>query len=178
MPARRISLDAAASRLAVRTRAVGMLARLAHDLEIVATRFDAHADLDDDAWSGELTIPVDALEVAGVLKHDRVETGVLSPSDRAEIVKRMRDDAFRGAPRVEVRARGASRERAELVVSIGGREAPFSAALRTRQDADAIVVSGTAALSLKALGSREIKAPLGAFSVKDEVAIVFDLRLR
>jgi hypothetical protein len=178
MSTRRLSLDPGASRLAVRTRAVGMLARLAHDLEIVATRFDAHADLDGDAWSGELSIPIEALEVAGALKHDRVDAGVLSASDRAEITKRMRDDAFRGASRIEVRAHGTSHTRADLVVGIGGREARSAADLRTGEADGTIAVSGTAALSLKSLGSREIKAPLGAFSVKDEIAIVFDLRFR
>jgi hypothetical protein len=178
MPARRLTVEVGASRLAVRTRAVGMLARLAHDLEIVATRFDAPAELDGDAWTAELTVPVDALEVAGVLKHDRVDTSVLSASDRAEIVKRMRDDAFRGASTVQVRASGADRDRAQVVVVVGGREAKSTVALRTRDDGDAIVVSGEVPLSLKSIGAREIKAPLGAFSVKDEVLVVFELRLR
>ncbi len=178
MAPRRLSLDAPSSRLAVRTRAVGMLARLAHDLEIVATRFDAHAELDGDAWSGELSIPVDGLEVAGVLKAERVDSNVLSPSDRAEILKRMRADAFHGASAIEVHVSGTTRERAELVIAIRGHESRSSVALRTREENDAFAVTGTATLSLKSIGSREIKAPLGAFSVKDDVEVVFDLRFR
>ena len=180
MPPRALSLDAPGSRLVVRTRAVGMLARLAHDLELVATRFDARAEIDGDAWTGSLSIPVDALEVAGALKGERVDPSVLSPSDRAEILKRMRADAFRGAVVVEVRATGTGRDRAELVIAIDGtRESPrFCAVFATREDGEAIAVTGTTKLSLKSIGAREIKAPLGAFSVKDEVEIVFDLRFR
>jgi hypothetical protein len=178
MAPRTLALDAPRSRLAVRTRAVGMLARLAHDLEIVATRLDARAELDGDAFRGELTFPVDGLEIAGVLKGDRVDPNVLSTSDRAEILKRMRADAFRGAPAVEVRASGTSRERAEIVITVGGRSANATVALDTREDGDAIAARGTAKLSLKSLGAREIKAPLGAFSVKDDLEVAFDLRFR
>ena len=90
----------------------------------------------------------------------------------------MRADAFRGAAVVEVRATGTGRERAELVIAIDGRESRLHAVLATREVGEAIAVTGTTKLSLKSLGAREIKAPLGAFSVKDDVEIVFDLRLR
>jgi hypothetical protein len=178
MAPRQLSLDLQSSRLAVRTRAVGMLARLAHDLEIVATRLEGRAELDGEAWSGELSIPTDALDVAGVLKGERVDPNVLSPPDRAEILKRMRADAFHGAAAVQVRANGTSLDRAELVVAVRDHETRSIVQLRTREDGEAIAVAGTAKLSLKSIGAREIKAPLGAFSVKDEVEIVFDLVLR
>src|SRR5262249_40421369 len=82
---RSLVVETSSSRLAVRTRATGLLARLAHDLEIVAETFSGEARLDDPSWSAELTIPVWALRVGGVLRDDRVDASVLSASDRAEI---------------------------------------------------------------------------------------------
>jgi hypothetical protein len=175
MAAPKLSLDGSRSRLTVRTRAKGMLARLAHDLELVATRVAGSAELDGEAWTGEIVVAVDGLEVAGVLEHDRLDPGVLSASDRRDILKRMKDDAFRGAAEVKVRACGSSRDRADLLVSIAGREARSDASLSVRDEGGAVVVVARSRLSLRALGAREIKAPLGAFSVKDEIEIHAEL---
>jgi hypothetical protein len=176
MTTRSLALDSSASRLVVRTRAVGMLARLAHDLELCATGIEARAEVDGETWNGAIDVPVAKVEVAGVLKGDRLDPNVLSSSDKIEILKKMREDAFRGAALVKVLAKGTSRDRAELTLAIGPREVKSSVSVQVRDDGDAIVVTGTMPLSLKSIGSREIKAPLGAFSVKDEIQIAFDLR--
>ena len=173
---RALVLDAARSRLTVRTRATGLLARFAHDLELAAP-LTGHADLDGDAWSGELRFPVAALEVVGVVKAGRVDASVLSRSDQADISKRMRDDAFRGASEVRVHAEGTTRDRAALTITIGAKAARVSVAFVTLEQDAGFAVNGRAPLSLKALGSREIKAPLGAFSVEDEIAVGFELFL-
>ena len=79
-----LRIDPAASRLAVRTRATGMLARLAHDLEISAAEVRGHARLDGDGegWTAELLVPVSGLAVAGVLHGDRLDPAGLSQSAR------------------------------------------------------------------------------------------------
>ncbi|HVY47087.1 MAG TPA: hypothetical protein VHB21_14465, partial [Minicystis sp.] len=143
MPARSLTLDPGRSSLAVRTRATGMLARLAHDLEVRAARLAGHAERDDDgAFRGELEIDVAGLEVAGVVRHGAVDAGVLSASDRAEITDRMRKDAFRGASSVRVTARGTSPGRAELTIAIDGREARANAPLSTQESDGAVSVRG------------------------------------
>ncbi|EYF03486.1 hypothetical protein [Chondromyces apiculatus] len=174
-----LNLDPAASRLRLRTRAAGVLARLAHDLEITAKGMRAQAHLDGEAWTAEVFITVADLEVAGTLRGDRLDPGGLSTSDRREIERRLRVDALRSTGEVRIQASGKTRARAEGRVEIQGATATFSAALTTREDArGAVTVSGTCILSLKALKIAEIKGPLGAFKIRDEVEVLFDLTLR
>lgn len=171
-------LDSSASSIAVRTRAVGLLARLAHDLEISAGRFDGEVNDEGGAWTARLVIPVDSLRVSGVVRGDRVEQGALSPNDQAEILHRMRDDAFLGAAEIIVTASGASRGRADVTVTVGAKAARASTPLTVRErDGGGLDVSGRCVLSLRALGARDIKGPLGAFQLKDEVAVLFQLTL-
>ena len=106
--------DKTSSRLVLRTRTSGLLARFAHDLEINATELSIRATADGDSWSAEVAIPVAALRVEGVLKGgDKLDTGVLSASDRAEIEQRIRSEILAPGPDVTAQASGASRERGE-----------------------------------------------------------------
>ena len=54
MEKRSFRIDKGASKLVLRTRAEGMLARLAHDLEIAAGEINGAASLDGDAWTAEV----------------------------------------------------------------------------------------------------------------------------
>lgn len=174
-----LHLDPAASSLTIRTRAVGMLARLAHDLEIAASELRGLARLDGDTWTAELSIPAAGLRVAGVLRGDRLDPDALSAGDRRDIERRIREEVLRGTEVVEVRASGVARDRAEVRVQI----ASGSAALATRLSASdrgegTVGVAGGCQLSMAALGVREVKGPLGAFKVRDELEILFELTLR
>ncbi|WP_437639109.1 hypothetical protein [Sorangium sp. So ce854] len=174
-----LHLDPAASRLTIRTRAVGMLARLAHDLEIAASELRGVARLDGDAWTAELSVPAAGLRVAGVLRGERVDPDALSAGDRRDIERRIRDEVLQGTAVVEVRASGAARDRADARVQIASGSAALTARLAARERGErAIGVAGGCQLSLTALGVREVKGPLGAFKVRDEVEILFDLTLR
>jgi len=165
------------SKLRVRTRASGMLARLAHDLEIVAKDLSGRATLEGDGFSGELVVPVAALEVVGVLHGDRVDPSSLSGSDRAEIARKIREEVFSGTREIRARVRGASRQRADVTVEIQGRDT-VSVPLGVKEDGDRVEVSGRVELSMKRLGLREVKGPLGAFRVRDGVEVIFELTLR
>jgi hypothetical protein len=179
MAERAYAFDPAASTVRVRTRAKGLLAKLAHDLEIVARGVRGSARAADDAWSAELVVQVAALEVAGTLRGDRLDPGGLSGSDRAEIQRRMREDALRGAREIAVTLEGNARERGTASLSIGGGpRARFPVSLRARDtDAGGLAVTGRAELSLAALGIAEIRAPLGAFKLSDAVEVLVDLAL-
>jgi hypothetical protein len=99
-------IDAKASTLVVRTRTAGLLGRLAHDLEIAAGELTGRATTDDEAWTAELTVPVQSLRVVGVLHGDRVDETTLSASDRAEIERRIREEVFAGASEAKAHAEG------------------------------------------------------------------------
>ncbi|MGK4005944.1 hypothetical protein WMF31_25205 [Sorangium sp. So ce1036] len=174
-----LHLDPAASRLVVRTRAIGMLARLAHDLEITAARLRGRARLDGASWTAELEVDVAGLRVAGILRGDRLDPDALSAGDRREIERRMREEVLRGTEVVAVRASGATRDRAEVRVQVASGSAALTARVSSHDRGDgAVGVVGGCQLSLSALGVPEIKGPLGAFRVRDELEILVDLTLR
>jgi hypothetical protein len=178
-PATGYVLDPAASSLTVWTRAKGMLARLAHDLEIGARDIEGRATADAAAWLADVVVPTASLRVAGTLHGERVDTRALSPSDRTDIERRMRDEALGGAREIRLRAEGQARDRGTATLSIGDRPpARVALTLTVREDADPLVVSGRAEVSLRAIGSPEIRAPLGAFKVADVVEVRFQFTLR
>lgn len=174
-----LHLDPNASRLTIHTRAAGMLARLAHDLEITASELRGRARLDGESWTAELEVPVARLSVAGVLRGDRVDPDALSAGDRGDIERRLRGEVLGGTEIVTVRASGATRDRADVRVQVASGSGALVARLSSRDRGDgAIGVTGTCQLSMAALGVREVKGPLGAFKVRDELDVLFDLTLR
>lgn len=171
-------VDPGASRLAIRTRAGGVLSRLAHDLEIIASALRGRATLEGDGFSAELVVPVADLRVAGALRGDRVDTDGLSSGDRAEIQRKMREEVFAGTAEIRARARGTSRQRADVTVELASGAITVPVALRVAEEASGMRVEGRVELSLKRLGVAEVKAPLGVFRVKDAVEVIFSLTLR
>ena len=171
-------VERASSKLAVRTRASGMLARLAHDLELVASDFTGHATLEGDGFSAELVVPVASLSVVGTLHGERVDASALSPADRADIERKIREEVFPGTREMRVHAKGTSRDRAEVTVEVASGRLSLPVALRVTEDAARTRVAGRVELSMKRLGLREVKGPLGAFRVRDEVEVSFEFTLR
>jgi len=173
----RLDVDPRASKVVVRTRATGLLARFAHDLEIVADDVAGSADVEGDVWSAEVSVPVSSLRVAGALHGDRLDASVLSLADRSEIERRLHTELLgRGA--VTARARGASRREGEVAVELGSASVRVPARFVARETPENIHATGSIALSLRALGVPEVKGPLGAFKVSDEVAVSWDILLR
>lgn len=170
-------LDSAASKLTIRTRAQGMLARLAHDLSLLARSIEGRAELDKDTWTASLTV-APSLLVEGVVKSGRVDTTVLSPSDRQEIERKVEDELLRRRE-VRVEASGSSRTsgRAKITVANGSTDVPAPLELHEREDGS-LEAKGHAELSLQALGIPPVKGPLNAFRVADAVVVQFALVLR
>ena len=167
-----LSINKDASTIIIRTRATGMLARLAHDLQLAA-RFDGSVDEERDdgsgPWRGELAFRADDVRVEGVVKNGALDTGVLSSSDIADIEKKLRGDVLPSGLRVV--ARGKSRESAELEVTANNKMQRVTARLRTAQKGAHEGLEGTAMLSLKVLGIKEIRGPFGAFTVDDAIEV-------
>ncbi|MBM4374165.1 MAG: hypothetical protein FJ095_03700 [Deltaproteobacteria bacterium] len=166
----RRALVTARSSVKVRTRAVGPLARLAHDLELEATGASGWVDEDGPAWRAEFTFPVAGVRVVGVWRRGAVDKGVLSARDVQEIERRIRSEVFAGG---ELRVAGSGDLRlARLTVTASRGAETTSVALRMAPtDSDERSVEGRARLSLAKLGCREVRAPFGAFKVADEVEV-------
>jgi len=167
-------IDLRASSVILRTRATGLLARFAHDLEISAEGFEGSVEADGDRWSTELLFPVRRLRVIGSLKKDgKVDFSAISSSDLAEIERKIRDEVLRGRD-VRVHVDGTSSSRGQLRVTSPEGQQQLSLPLTVTERPDGgHQVKGEVRLSLRKLGVPEIKGPLGAFKVSDEVEVEF-----
>lgn len=153
-----------------------MLARLAHDLEIQCLRVRGEAEANGDAWTAKATIVISDLEVVGALRGGHVDRGVLSASDRTEIEQRLRD-AFGSTRKIEIAARGSTRTRGDVELVAGEARAKTALRFSVAERAGALVVNGGADVSMKALGVRDVKGPLGAFKLADTIAVHFEIAL-
>jgi hypothetical protein len=171
-------IDPAASRLSIRTRAEGALSRLAHDLEITTNNLRGEALLDGDHWAADILIPVVSLHVAGTLKGDTLQPEGVSSSDRAEIEHKIREQVLTGTREVRVRAEGSHQEQADVTITVATGSCRVRAPLWTSRREPGLTVKGRVDLSLKSLGVREVKGPLGVFRLKDRVEVLYDITLR
>jgi hypothetical protein len=172
-------------KIRVRTFAKGLLSALAHDLELDLPIAESSIEqLDDATWSGRIVVGVDAIRVVGVLRRGNVATDVLSAGDRAEIEKRLRD-ACAPAKTLVVTAKGTvdasgKAKAAELHAALEnkGKATPRTDVLTLRPRGDEHELHAEGSVSMRALGLPEIKGPLGAFVVKDDVRFEAHLTLR
>lgn len=178
-----LTADSGTSRLAVRTRAVGLLARLAHDLELRTTDLRLAATLEGREWTTLVTVPVSALRVAGTLTGDRLDPAGLVTRDLAEVERKVCDEVLR-VREVMIAGRGTidetgSRGSGELRVTVGsttGRTPVSFTAGALSEGAYSVV--GRCTLRLTELGIGPVKGPLGAFKLRDDVEVLFELTLR
>jgi hypothetical protein len=157
----------------IRTFAEGLFARLAHDLELTAR--DLSGTADSEAGTATLTIPLDAIEVAGTLKSGQLDRHGLSDGDRRDALRKMREDVFHArageSVRVEARLEG-TRARIKVVPPHGRtweKEIPVEISEDGRR------ISGRSEISLAAIGASVVKGPMNAFRVKDAVLVLFDV---
>ena len=159
-------IDSARSRIHIRTFAEGLMARLAHDLVLVATSV---AGTSDGEAKAHLEIPLAAIAVAGVQAKDgSIDTRTLSASDHRAILAKMHADVFRAGGVIVVDA-----DRAEARLRFPNGRTVETRWRMDRREGERIV--GELALSLEAMGSLVVKGPMNAFRVKDRVVVAFDL---
>lgn len=177
-------LDASRSRVRIQTFAEGLLARLAHDLELLCGELSGTAsdagDLGDPGSSGtaRLEAPLRGMVVAGVLGKDgRVDPRGLSASDQRDAIAKMQHDVFHSGPEGVVRIEthydgGTARVR---LVPPRGKVVEAVVEPEVTITADAVHAKGSFEVSLTAIGSDPVKGPMGAFRVKDRVKVIFDV---
>jgi hypothetical protein len=178
-------LDPARSRVRLQTFAEGLLARLAHDLELICGDLSGTASTTGNggALSGNASVdaPLSGMHVAGVLGKDgRVDERGLSTNERRDCLAKMQKDVFHARPdgivRIHVNLDGDS-ARIRVVPPNGKAvEAVVPAEIRTEDNG--LRASGSFDVSLVAIGSDVVKGPMGAFRVKDRVKVIFDVAFR
>ena len=163
------ALDAAKSRIRIRTYAEGIFARLAHDLELVCEGVTGSVT-DDRA---EVVVPIASIAVAGVLRGESVDPQGLSDGDKKDCLAKMRrevfGDAVRDVVRVEARLDGRSAHVKVLLPS--GKSFERSVPV----EVDGRRVKGELEISLFKIGAPVVKGPMNAFRVKDAVRVLFDV---
>lgn len=180
-----LSFDASGSAVSVETKAVGMLAKLAHDLSIDARGATASAASADGKITVVLRAAVADLKVRGARKGSTVDESALSASDRAEIERRIREDVLASSDVVATLACDA--EAAKLgeegrrtvsgsgSIEVGRRKASITSSVTLQVSAARVVAEGRVTVNLPALGITPPKGPLGAFKLRDDVEVVFKL---
>lgn len=163
------SLDPARSTLILRTRAGGFFSALAHDLELTGKIARGSAKRDGDRWEGELAVPPSSIKVVGALKRGVVDKGVLSASDVRDIENRIVGDIFGGLNELVVQCGGTVD--APTIRVTAKREALLNAKVTIKNDDAARVFTAKGTISIKGLGLNEVKGPLGAFVIKDDVEV-------
>jgi hypothetical protein len=176
----KLVLDPAQSAVRIQTFAEGMLARLAHDVELACEGLAGHVEAAASGWVAQVRAPVDRIVVRGFLKNGRLETDV-KESDRRDIVDKMRKEVFHrssAADAVEVAVEIADvspgDERALKVRIVVPRGRAVERTIRARIPTEGRI-EGSLRLSLSEVGSDPVKGPMNAFRVKDEVVVRFDL---
>jgi hypothetical protein len=183
----KLVLDGDKSRVKIRTFAEGLFARLAHDLELVCGAIEGSAEhTEPGKGSATLAVPIDRIDVAGPVKDGRVDPNGISPSDRRDILDKMRKDVFHAGPGATVRIEAtiealdpspsASRtRRARMrVLPPHGKTVERSISVQLEEN-EGTRVTGSVELSLSAIGASTVKGPMNAFRVKDAIEVVFDL---
>jgi len=171
-------LDDHTSTFTIRTRAEGMLSKLAHDLELTAEGVTAEIDVDGETWRADLVFPVDRIEVGGTLDGERVNRGGLNRIERMEIKRRIRKEVLPTST-VRVVAAGPNLEEGTmtLIGPKGEHEVPLQKLQVTGRNGGELVIEGRSFVSLARLGIKEIKGPLGAFKVSDAIELCFYVML-
>jgi hypothetical protein len=167
-----LRLDPQKTRITIRTFARGLLSPLAHDLEIAARNPTGEGEAGDHPHA-RLRIPLGDLSVVGVVKRGKLETSVLSDSDRREIERRIREEIFGNASTLEVEA-SVENGRASLTFRApkGAPTERYPVSIETTPDG--ATVKGAGELKLSSLGIGTIKGPMGVFKIDDNIEISFD----
>ena len=159
--------DSTRSRITLRTSTSGLFSAMAHDLEIEATGVRGEAEFESGEPHGWLECPVAGLHVVGVVKHGRVDMQGLSPAERAEVERRIREMVLpMDLVRVEATP-GKLRVRGPKATE----EVP--ARMERKDEGDVATFAGAVTLSMKRMGVGEVKGPLGAFKVTDAVEVTY-----
>jgi hypothetical protein len=163
------ALDPARSSVTLRTRAGGFLSALAHDLELTGKVARGHVSNEGERWQGEIVVQPSAIKVAGAVKRGVVDKNVLSASDVRDIESRIANEVFGGLNELVIRGEGTPSM--PTIRVLGKQEAVTDLKVTVRNDGASRIFSAKGNVSIKSLGFNEVKGPLGAFVIKDNVEV-------
>jgi hypothetical protein len=176
-------VDKKRSTLTVWTFKAGLLARLAHDLQIEVSEyhFVVHGDFRKE-WSAELGIPVLGLGVLGAVKNKVLQAGKLSLDDRAEIEQTLRSEVLEADrfPLIHYRASFHGPENQENIhgeLTLKGQTRPVHVSGRLEKTITGVHLQGRVKILQSDFGIKPFQAFLGALKVKDEVEATWDIYL-
>lgn len=170
------------STLTVWTYKDGLLAKMAHDLCIRATRLRADLAVEGRRFTVDVAVPVRGLRVQGQVKDGRVIS--LGESDHEKIEGNLASRDVLDADRhPEVRFTGegqlpeggAGRVRVEGRLTIRGSARPLALDCDLRGSGDRWVVTGEVRLRQTDFGMTPYTALFGALKVQDEVRVSWEL---
>jgi hypothetical protein len=173
-------LDTARSTARIRTFAEGLLARLAHDLELSCGELSGSVTPEGQGGTATIEAPLRAFAVAGIVGKDgRVDERGLSPTERRDVIAKMQHEVFHastdGIVRIEAKLDGEATSARVRVVPPNGKTVELSVRADIRREGDTVQAKGSFDVSLSAIGSDVVKGPMNAFRVKDKVNVSFDV---
>lgn len=149
----------------------GLLSKIAHDLELAATRF--HVDVADDGGSVQAVIDTASLRVVCAMKQGVEVPGELSDGDLRTIQGHLADDVLhtRKFPRAEFRSSAVHAvdggQRLTGVLALHGVERPLSALVRTEGGQRCVEFS----LHQPDFGIKPFSAMMGTLKIKPDVLV-------
>ena len=172
-------LAPAQSRVRIHTFAEGLFSRLAHDLKLTCGELSGTASFDGKSGTASIVAPLHGMSVAGTLGKDGcVDERGLNPSERRDCIAKMHHDVFHARPdavvKLEVHLDG-DRARVRIVPPNGRAIEEVLSPTMHRDERGSVRASGAFDVSLMAIGSDLVKAPLNAFRVKDKVRVSFEV---
>lgn len=161
----------------VYTFAEGFFAAFGHDLELHVERLSGLAEYGS-VSSVEMTAPVSAIRVAGVVRKGSVDRAILSVSDVREINRKIQREVFSGLEYLNIRA-DFDGQKARLMIDQRMGISIFPVENFSLQEyQDSIGVSGASTLCLKKMHIPEVGALMGAFRISNRVVVRFDAVFR
>lgn len=164
-------LDRDRSKITVHTFAEGMLSAFAHDLDLSA-RID-RGDVEGERITAYL--PISSIAVTGMRRHGKGDTHPPSPKDKDDIQDRVRREVFKGVGGDIVVAGHLDGRTATLEVRTAFGADKVTTTVDRRAESGRTIVRGACGLSLKALGTGKVSAPMGALRLRDRVDVEFEI---
>jgi hypothetical protein len=161
----------------------GLLSKVAHDLCIQATDWEAPLEVDGDRFSVEIGVSVRGLRVEGKVEEGRVSP--MKDKDHQEIEdyivgkKILRADRF---PRIRYVGRGERGSGEEVRVdgelTLKDATRPLPVQTRVREQDDGFQVEGEVRFKQTTWGIKPFSALLGTLKIQDELRINWELSYR
>jgi hypothetical protein len=166
-------LDCDRSKVTLHTFAEGMLSAFAHDLDLTA-RVD-RGDVDGERMTAYF--PVSGLAVVGMRRHGKSDTHAPNAKDKDDIEDRVRREIFKGIGGDVVVVGRLDGRVATLEVRTAFGSDKVTTSVERREEDGRTSLRGACTLSLKALGTGKVSAPMGALRLRDGVEVEFTIVL-